>query len=441
MNDQDKAIVIGGGIAGVSSALSLADNGYEVYVVEKKSSIGGHALSFCCKATEQCNSCGVCLAKDKVTRAASSPNIHLLTHSEVVGVREVRLKDGGVSFEVDVRKQPRFIDEDKCIACSLCYQSCPKPGIAISRPYLSSIPNVFSIDRNHCLAFQQETGCALCEDNCPAGAIFLNQKEETTILHASALVVATGFTAYDARKKGHLGYGRLPEVITGLDLEQRLLAGRASAFFGPLTREGKEHMPPRIAFIQCVGSRDPHISQDYCSRVCCKYAVRMAAKLKSQISDAEVTIFYIDLQKTESEFLSLVEQVRGKISLIKGLPVEIEKAGNGAGVSMRYENIDKGCMESADFDLVVLSVGISPAVQNQILAETLCLRTGRDGFFAPLNLLDSTVSSRPGIFLAGTCQGPKSLVESVSHGQEAALRAVAFLRGLKKKGLEEVCHG
>lgn len=451
MNDQDKAIVIGGGIAGVSSALSLADNGYQVYVIEKKSSIGGHALRFCCKATEQCNSCGVCLAKDKITKAAVQPNIHFLTLSEVVDLREVGSGADVPRFEVEVRKQPRFIDEDKCIGCSLCYQTCPKPGAAISRTYLSSIPNIFSIDKDHCLAFQQDTGCSLCQDNCPTGAILLSQEEEITTLKASSIVVATGFDAYDARKKGHLGYGRFPEVISGLDLEQRLLAEGAEEVIESIVQgqgQGQSQCqsqakgdgkPPRVAFIQCVGSRDPHINQDYCSRVCCKYSVRMAAKLKSRNSEVDVTIFYIDLQKTESEFLSLVEQVKGKIRLIKGLPVEIEKAQAESGeavpgVSMRYENIDKGCMERADFDLVVLSVGISPGAENQSLAEILGLGVGKDGFFAPLDLTDSTVSGRQGIFLAGACQGPKSLVESISHGQEAALRALAFMKGLTTAG-------
>jgi len=480
LNDQDQAIVIGGGIAGVSSALSLADNGYQVYVIEKESSIGGHALRFCCKATEQCNSCGVCLAKDKITKAVAQPNIHFLTLSEVVGLREVgqrrdvELQDAGLRnvglqqdnrpcFEVEIRKQPRFIDEDKCIACSLCYQICPKPDEAISRTYLSSIPNVFSIDKDKCLAFQQEAGCSLCQDNCPTGAILLNQinqKEEITTLRASSVVVATGFEAYDAREKGHLGYGRFPEVISGLDLEQRLLNEGTGSLCDSIPQAQGQGRAPRVAFIQCVGSRDPHINQDYCSRVCCKYAVRMAAKLKSRNSDVDVTIFYIDLQKTEREFLSLVEQVKGKIRLIKGLPVEIEKAEEGCGVSMRYENIDKGCMEKADFDLLVLSVGISPCAESQSLAENLGIRVGKDGFFAPPDLMDSTVSGRKGIFLAGACQGPKSLVESISHGQEAALRALVYMKGLtgmtrmtgmtgrndlpalqELNGLKEVIHG
>lgn len=425
MNDQDQAIVIGGGIAGVSSALSLADSGCQVYVIEKEPSIGGHALRFGCKATDQCNTCGVCLAKDKIVKAASQPNIHLLTMSEVAGVRE-----NGAGFEVTVRKQPRLIDEEKCTGCSLCYQSCPKPGAAISRPYLSSIPNVFSINRDQCLHFQQgAAGCTLCQEVCPARAVSFDQQEELTTLRASAVVVATGFSAYDARQKGHLGYGRIPQVITGLDLEQWLLAGNANALVEQA--RGK----PRIAFIQCVGSRDPHINQDYCSRVCCKYAVRMAAKLKSRMPEAEVTIFYIDLQRTEREFLSLLDRVKDKIRLVKGLPVELEQAAGG-GVSMRYEDIDQGRMEKADFDLVVLSVGISPCGENQSLAQGMGLKVGADGFFAPVNLADSTVTSRHGIFLAGTCQGPKSLVESISHGQEAALRALAFM-----KRREEVIHG
>ncbi|MFH1091094.1 MAG: FAD-dependent oxidoreductase [Pseudomonadota bacterium] len=421
MNDQDRAIVIGGGIAGVSSALSLADNGYQVYVVEKEPGIGGHAVRYCCKATTQCNSCGVCLAKDKIREAALRPDIHLLTHSEVVGSH----KDGD-TFEIEVRKSPLFIDESKCVACSLCYRNCPKAGEAINHPY--PYPGLFYINKDKCLHFQDEAGCTVCEKSCPTGAIRFDQKEERTSLRASALIVATGFEVYDARQKGHLGYGRFPEVISGLDLEQRLFSGGVEDVFAS-PPAGK----PRVAFIQCVGSRDPHIGQDYCSRVCCKYAVRMAARLKSRLNEAGVTIFYIDLQKTEREFLSLFEQVKKEVRLIKGIPVEIQKAA-GAGVSMRYENMDKGCMEEADFDLVVLSVGISPV--NQSLAGVLGLRTGADGFFASPDLMDSTLSSKEGIFLAGACQGPKNLVESISHGQEAALRTLAFLKG--RKGISHV---
>ena len=419
MNDQDQAIIIGGGITGVTSALSLADNGYKVSIIEKKASIGGHAMQFCCKATDQCNSCGVCLAKDKIMKAASHPGIHILTNSEIIGVEGEE-----PYFQVEVLKTPRFIDEYKCIACSLCYQNCPKPGEAIDRPYLYSVPNAFSINKEHCLYFQKGGDCTICEENCPAGAIFFDQQEERHIFKASAIILATGFEVYDAREKGYLGYGRYPEVISGLDLEQRFLMGE-DRIIPESSSEGK----PRVAFIQCVGSRDPHINHDYCSRVCCKYAARMAAKLKSKFDEIDLTIFYIDLQKTERDFLALVESLKENIRLVKGLPVKIEKAED-SGVTMGYENIDRGCMERETFDLVVLSVGISPSVENQSLAGLLGVNIDANGFFASADLMNSTISSRRGIFLAGTCQGPKNLIESISHGQEAALRTLALKKGL-----------
>ncbi len=418
MNGQDQAIVIGGGIAGVTSALSLADNGYQVYIIEKEASIGGHALQFCCKATEQCNSCGVCLAKDKIMKAATHPSIHILTHAKVVD-----LQGEAPRFQVEIVKKPRFIDEYKCIACSLCYQNCPRAGEAIHRPYLYSVPNVFSIDKDHCLYFQKDTECEICEEICPAGAIFFDQQEESISLEATAVIVASGFEPYDAIKKGYLGYGRYPEVISGVDLEYKLLMGEKEL----IPQKGTEK--PRIAFIQCVGSRDPHIGKDYCSRVCCKYAARMAAKVKSQMKEAELTVFYIDLQKTERDFLALLENVKEEIRFIKGLPVEIEKTED-SGVTMRYENIDKGCMEKEGFDLVVLSVGISPSEENKSLSELLGVGIGEYGFFTPTDLMDSTVSSKRGIFLAGTCQGPKNLIESISHGQEAALKTLALMKGV-----------
>lgn len=417
MNEQNQTIIIGGGIAGISAALSLADNGCQVTIIEKGMSLGGHLLQFCCKATEQCNNCGVCLAKDKIMKAVSHPNIRLLTLAEVVG-----LKGESPDFMVEVVRRPRYIDEYKCIGCSLCYQSCPKAGKAILPSDFYSMPKVYSIDKKECLYFQEEGQCIICEENCPAGAIFFNQQEERLTLPAGAVIMATGFAAYDARKKGYLGYGRFPEVITALDLEQKLLM--ADSRIIP-SASGIS----RVAFIQCVGSRDPHIGHDFCSKVCCKYAARMAAKLKSKYQDLEVSIFFIDLQKTERDFLALVESLKDKVHFIKGLPVEIEKSEN-SGVTMRYENIDQGTMDRADFDLVVLSVGISPQAENRYLAEFLGIGIDQNGFLAPGHSMESTITSRKGVFLAGTCQGPKNLIESMAHGQEAALRTIALMNGL-----------
>lgn len=417
MSEQEQVIIIGGGTAGISSALSLAENGYQAYIIEKKGSIGGHAMQFCCKATKQCNNCGVCLVKDKIMKVVSHPNIHVLTHAEVVG-----LEGEAPDFQVEVLKRPGFIDETKCITCSLCYQNCPKAGDAIERPYLYPVPGIFSIKKDQCLHFQKGKNCVICEEYCPTGAILFDQQEDHLLIKGSAIILATGFESYDAREKGYLGYGKFSEVISGLDLEQSLMM-QADRII-PSVASGEKS---RIAFIQCVGSRDPHIGHDYCSRVCCKYATRMGAKIKSRSGEVDLTIFYIDLQKTEREFLDMIEDLSEDMHFVKGLPVEIKKEKD-SGVSMRYENIDRGCLEKADFDLVVLSVGICPDLGNRSLAELLGINIAENGFFASPDLMDSTVSSRKGVFLAGTCHGPKNIIESISHGQEAALRTVALMR-------------
>ncbi|MGA1863666.1 MAG: NAD(P)-binding protein [bacterium] len=423
MSEQNQAIIIGGGIAGISSALSLAENGYHVHIIEKMGSVGGHAMQFCCKATEQCNNCGVCLAKERIKKVSYHPNIHILTHSEIVD-----LKGNAPDFQVEVLKKPRFIDYQKCTACSLCYQNCPIAEEAIERPYLYSVPNTFSIRKDKCLHFQKGKSCNICEESCPTGAIEFDQKEERINMKATAIILANGYKVYDAREKGYLGYNKFSEVITGLDLEKSLLMDGGKNF--PIVPSDRKL---RIAFIQCVGSRDPHIGHDYCSRVCCKYATRMGAKIKSRFDNVDLTIFYIDLQKTEREYLNLIKSLHDDIHFINGLPVEIEK-DNDSGVSMRYENIDRGCLEKSDFDLVVLSVGICPSPDNRSLAELLGIRVGENGFFASPDLMDSTVSSRKGIFLAGTCQGPKNILESISHGREAALRTLALMKGPEGNG-------
>ena len=236
------------------------------------------------------------------------------------------------------------------------------------------------------------------------------------------IIVATGFEAFNAREIGSLGYGRYPNVLTGLDLE-RIFNREGSV---KLLSNGKE--PQNIAFIQCVGSRDE--SHGYCSQVCCKYAIRFGQLIKYQNPDAKVTIFYIDLQTAGKGFAEFYEECRRKIRFIRGVPVEVLETSSG-DLEVRFENISEGKVGRELFDLVILSVGIIPRKDSWDLAKILGINLGDYGFFDTKEPFSSVETNVEGIFLAGTCQGPKDIPDSIAHGTSAAERAAEVLERCK----------
>ncbi|MCK4222603.1 MAG: CoB--CoM heterodisulfide reductase iron-sulfur subunit A family protein, partial [Dehalococcoidia bacterium] len=237
-------------------------------------------------------------------------------------------------------------------------------------------------------------------------------------LTVAAIVVATGFEVFDARGKGSLGYGRYPNVLTGLDLEETF--NREGCL--RLPSNGKE--PRNVAFVQCVGSRDE--SHGYCSQVCCKYAVRLARLINYQIPDAQVTIFYIDLQTAGKGFVQFYEECREKVRFVRGVPVEITQTLSGE-LEVKLENISQGKASRELFDLVVLSVGIAPRKDSWDLASILGINLGDCGFFDTSEPLNSTKTNVDGVFLAGTCQGPKDIPDSMGHGMAAASKVIQAL--------------
>lgn len=404
-------LVIGGGVAGMAAALTLADNGSQVYLVEREPFIGGWAATFCCKATEVCTKCSVCLVPQKLSEVAAHPRISILTNSAVTGITG-KIGD----FRVNLLQKPRFIDLEKCTACGICAESCPSDPKAIYLPYPEAVPLSYIIDKTRCLHFTGE-GCNICKRRCPSKAVHFDEKPRQLELSVGAIIVATGFEVFDARKKEALGYGRYPRVLTGLDLE-RMLNHDGSI---KLPSNGKE--PQNIAFIQCVGSRDEYIGNGYCSQVCCKYAMRFARLLRYQNPEARVTIFYIDLQTAGKGFGDFYEECKESIRFVRGIPVEISPASSGE-LEVRYENLSEGRVIWENFDLVVLSVGITPRKDSWALAKILGINLGDNGFFDTNDSLESTETNAEGIFLAGTCQGPKDIPDSIAHGIQAASRAI-----------------
>jgi heterodisulfide reductase subunit A len=407
-------VVIGGGIAGITSALELANSGFTVYLIEKEARIGGQAASFCCKATEVCTKCSACLLPQKLSEVASYPQISILTNSTVVGV------NGELgNFQVEVCQKPQYISPKKCIACGMCAEVCPTTPKAIQSPPPEAVPYSYSINEFQCLRLKGKR-CNLCREICPTNAITFAQKPERQELNnVGAIIVATGFDVFNAREMGCLGYGRYPNVLTGFDLES-IFRNQGSL---KLPSNGKE--PKKVAFIQCVGSRNEN--HGYCSQVCCKYAMRLAQLIKYQKPDAEVTIFYIDLQTAGKGFAEFYKECQGNIRFIRGVPVEISEAASEE-VEVRFENISEGRVERENFDLVALSVGIAPRKDSWELAKVLGINLGDNGFFDTKEPFHTTETNVEGIFLAGACQGPKDIPDSIAHGISAAERATEVLQ-------------
>ena len=405
-------LVVGSGISGIASALELANAGVSVYLIEKEAVVGGHSASFCCKATDICSRCSACVVLDKIKEAVIHPQIRLLTNSTV---RKLSGELG--NFRVEITQQPRYIDVERCIACGLCTEVCPTDPKAVYPPPAEATPFSYILDERLCLRFKGEK-CDLCMGSCPTKAIEFKLKPKEQELSVDAIIVATGFDVFNAREKGSLGYGRYPNVLTGLDLEQ--IFNREG--YLRLSTNGKE--PKNIAFIQCVGSRDE--GHGYCSQVCCKYAMKLAGLIKYQSPDTQVTIFYIDLQTAGKGFAQFYEEYKESIRFVRGVPVEVLQTASG-DLEVRFEDISQGKVCRDTFDLVVLSVGISPGKNSWDLARILGINLADDGFFDTKDSLSSNETNVDGIFLAGTCQGPKDIPDSVAHGIAAASEAIQAL--------------
>jgi len=406
-------LILGGGISGISMALDIAQSGYTVNLIEREPYLGGWVATYGCKATEKCNQCSVCLlpAKIEELRKTTSVSIYLNTELE-------RVEGNTGNFTITLKKKPPFLDSEKCIACGICMNLCPNKAIRLSNP--NYFPSTYILERQKCLHFKDKR-CKICVESCSTGAINFNPTSEEFDLHVGAIGVATGFEPYRAQQKAQFGFPILRNVITGSQMESKLsLEGRDGFLLN-----GKP--PARIAFIQCVGSRDPHINRNYCSTVCCAYALRTARRLKKEFPETQITIFYIDIQSFGKDFLKFLDSCKNedKMRFVKGIPASVEETDSG--LMLRYEDILEGKITEEIFDLVILSVGISPREDASLVARRLGINMSSTGFFDSHSPLNSNRTNVPGIFVAGTCQGPRNINESILHAKAAATNIIAQL--------------
>ncbi len=415
------ALIVGGGIAGMQSALDLADQGFQVALVEKEASIGGRMITLS-KVFPTLDCCS-CITTPKMSAVAHHANIRLLTYCEVESVQ--RSADG---FDVSIVQKPRYVDVSKCTGCRECEYECPitVPSPfdrdlgayrAIRVPFSTAVPQKAVLDADNCL------WCGKCEQACPVDAIDFSQQPQTFSLRASSIVVATGFDLTPVDSKKEYGEGKLHNVIDPLMME-RFLAPTGP--YGRVLRPGDGKEPSSIAYVQCAGSRDDTLGVTYCSRVCCMYAIKQAMLISGALPMADVTIYYMDIRtfgKGYEQFYRNAkamgaEFVRGKVALIH------EDADQNPVV--KVELTDTGEIVERTHDLVVLSQGIVPAFDPR---KTYNLPLASDGFVSiPGPDASPCVTEQPGIFVTGTAMGPMDIVDSIISASAAASEASAYIR-------------
>ncbi len=387
-----KVMVIGGGIAGLSAARDLSRSGIQVELVEKADFLGGHAIQYACKATDSCQQCGACTVESVLKDVVRDPGIRVHLASEVEQI------SGSPRFDV---KLARVAITDKSDTFKNCQKGYDK------NPVECAAARGFS---RHNATYRTADG-QLDPGIC----------QTTEKLEVDAVVWATGFVPFDPNQKSTYNYDALANVVSGLDLER---IQRTTGYF---LRPSDGKPAKEIAFIQCVGSRDERLGHLWCSQVCCPYALRMAMDMKHQDPDANITVFYMDIQNTGNNFSSFYQKCRDELNFVRTIPIDMYEA-EGDRIRTRYMSETDGKPVEAEFDLVVLSVGIMPGIDNAVLADLLHIQLSPDGFAASTDKLNVTATDQKGIFLAGTVQGPKTIADSVSHAGQAASEVIKYLR-------------
>jgi heterodisulfide reductase subunit A len=420
-------LVIGGGIAGIQASLDLADRGMKVHLIERTPSIGGVMAQL--DKTFPTMDCSICILAPKMIECFRHPNITIHTLSEVVS------SVGSVGdFNVKILELPRSVDITKCTGCGLCSEKCPvnrpddfQAGLgqrkAIYRAFPQAVPLVANIDRDACLWFTKGL-CRTCEKVCPAKAIDYEQKENIVELNVSSIIAATGFEQYNPKDIGEYGYGRYKNVLTALEFERLVCASGPTG--GALSRPSDGKISHNVAFIQCVGSRTQTTGYPYCSASCCMYATKEAVLIKEHEPSSHVSIFYMDLRTFGKGFQGFVDRAQSYwgIKYIRGRPGEIREDPLTKNLTILYENTEIGRVEKEEFDLVVLCTAAIPHRDNRKLGKVLNLKLDEFGFFADKDSITAPVETdTPGIYVCGSCHGPRDIPESVTEASATAAKA------------------
>lgn len=436
-----RALVIGGGIAGIQTALDIAEAGYEVDIVEKEPTIGGKMAQI--DKTFPTLDCAACILTPKMVDAAQHEKIHIYSYSEVEKV------SGFVgNFSVTIKKKPRYVNSDLCTGCGLCTEKCPSKknpnefnmGLdnrtAIYTPFAQAIPNVPTIDSNACIHFK--TGkCGVCVKNCAVGAIDFDQKEEFITEEYGAIVTATGFNPMKPEKFDEYLYNQSKDVVTSLEFERIMNA--AGPTKGKLLRPSDGKHPKKIVFVQCVGSRGQSCrDHTYCSKICCMYTAKHAMLVRDKYPDVDVTVFYIDVRTPGKNFDEFYRRAVEEydVNYVKGMVGKVEDV-NGT-LKVQASDLLANEQMILDADMVVLATAVEPDPSAKGLATMLTASIDTNDFFTEAHpKLRPVESPTAGIYLSGVCQGPKDIPETVSQASACAAKVIGLLA--KDKLLSNPC--
>jgi heterodisulfide reductase subunit A len=415
-------MVVGGGISGIQASLDLADAGFKVYLVEKSPAIGGHMAQL--DKTFPTNDCSLCIESPKFIECNRHPNIEIMTYAEVD-----RVEGEAGDFTVTLTKKPRYIIEDKCRGCTTCTEYCPvktpdkyNQELSMSKCahiyFSQAVPLVTYIDPDSCL-FLKDGKCNICIGVCKNNAIDLHQKEERVEVEVGAIVLSIGYDIFNPELRNDYGYGKMQNVVTSLDFERILCS--TGPYEGEIRRPSDGKHPKKIAWIQCVGSRQVIPGgNSYCSAVCCTYTQKQVILAKDHDADIEATIFHNDIRTFGKDFerfyqrtenLPGVRFIRSYVTVGKELP-------DSKNITIKYSTTDDGVKEE-EFDMVVLSVGLNPPADAKELAKKFGIELNEHGF-CKSNPFSPIETSRPGVFMSGAFQGPIDIPESVMGASGAS---------------------
>ena len=435
-----RALVIGGGIAGITAALDIADAGFPVDIVEKDYTVGGKMAKL--DKTFPTLDCASCIVTPKMTEVSQNPNIRILSYSEVAGVK------GYIgNFEVDIKRHPRYVDETKCTGCGACIEKCPNKKVpnafnlnlnnrkAIDIPFAQAVPKVAAISADYCLHMKglkngKDNVCGFCEKACAAGAINFHQEETTLTEKYGAIIVATGYNPISLEKFDEYAYSQSPDVVSSLEFER--LCNASGPTNGHLLRPSDGKEPKNIVFVQCVGSRcsaDSTKGHEYCSKICCMYTAKHAILTRDHYPDTNITVFYIDVRtpgKNFDEFYRRAVEQYG-VHYIKGQVGKVTPLSDGT-LDVQGSDLILNRQVHIKADMVVLAASIEADKSARPLATMLTTSMDNNDFFLEAHAkLRPVESPTAGIFLAGCCQGPKDIPETVAQSSGAAAKAICLL--------------
>ncbi|MGD9557463.1 MAG: FAD-dependent oxidoreductase [Mangrovibacterium sp.] len=422
------ALIVGGGIAGGETALNLANNGFKVLIIEKDLSIGGKMILL--SKVFPTLDCAACITTPKVSEISRHPGITIFTGSQVNKI--INLGENG--FEANVTRQPRYVKIEDCTGCQLCEQACPV-NVAdqyqfnlIGRkaayiPFSIASPRVAAIDIENC------TLCGACEKACPTSCIDFSMETEEYLISARAVVLATGFKLFDPTLMPRYGFGLYKNVITSMQMERQLAPTRP---FNAILRPSDGKMPDNIAYVLCTGSRDESVGNPICSQICCMYSIKQAQLIMGALPMADVTIYYLNIRSFGKGFEEFYEQAKGMgVEFVKGKIGKITEKSNGNMV-LRYEDINKGKVQEAEHDMVILSVGVQANQDTASFFPEEKLKLDPYKFVQQEDILASPArTSIEGVFVAGTASGPMDIPDSILSAGAASSETISYL--IRKK--------